>query len=315
MAHVTGSLMLVQLRSSANFETDFGRKLYLGSLLPNVRYPFKCRTRLLIFLKLVGAIGKRKALPLSKLPPADAFRGESASYVKLFQVLNTMPAILEQCDLVNSITSRKAPSPEVTPAISILVFMFREFESHLSNWNTQFAELHNNQELYWEVPSKLADRLPPDNPLRIFTTFYTFPSLDIALQLVFSWACLLLMHKALAYISESLAENGYSSISTYATDFDNAIIFHKMEALAMEILKSLEYFIHPDVGFAAIDFLGLPVNLVYAIMNARGYREVLWFDVIFARVREILPGMGECLESMAHEGGGGRAYRLLVLNQ
>lgn len=35
--HVRGALMLVQLRGSKNFATDFGKKLYLGSLLSNVR--------------------------------------------------------------------------------------------------------------------------------------------------------------------------------------------------------------------------------------------------------------------------------------
>lgn len=35
--HVRGALTLVQLRGSKNFATDFGKKLYLGSLLSNVR--------------------------------------------------------------------------------------------------------------------------------------------------------------------------------------------------------------------------------------------------------------------------------------
>lgn len=37
LSHVRGALMLVQLRGSKNFATDFGKKLYLGSLLSNVR--------------------------------------------------------------------------------------------------------------------------------------------------------------------------------------------------------------------------------------------------------------------------------------
>lgn len=197
---------------------------------------------------------------------------------------------------------------------SIMSYMVREFESRLMDWTAQLSETPEDP-LFWKEPTNLGTDLPSDSPQRVFTHFNCFRSLDIAQQLVFGWSCHLLANLALATNVKALKENGYSDISTYATDADEANIFVKLYRLAVDILQSFEYFLHPDMGLTAVDFLGLPVNLVYGFLAPRNFPEVLWFDLLFDRMREVSPGFAAFLTAMARQGGGGRAFKLLVQKQ
>lgn len=194
---------------------------------------------------------------------------------------------------------------------SIFTYLIRDFETRLSAWSAQFLETPEDP-LFWQEPSRLAAQLPPDSPDRIFTYFNCFRSLEIGHQLVFSWSCHLLANLSLATNVLVLKENGYNDITTYATDFDMASIFQKLYKLAIDILVSFEFFLHPDMGQTGVDFLGLPVNLVYGFMKHKNFAELRWFSVLFERMREMSPGFAAFLESMAEQGGGGRAFKLLV---
>lgn len=210
-------------------------------------------------------------------------------------------------DAVNA----KVPQSEMLKKSSIMNYLVRDFESRLSGWSTHFAETPDDP-LFWQEPSSLAARLPPDSPDRVFEYFYCFRSLEIGHQLVFSWSCHLLANLALATNVMALKEGGYADITTYATDFDMANIFRKLYKLATDILVSFEYFLHPDMGQTGVDFLGLPVNLVYGFMMNKSFPELRWFGVLFDRMREMSPGFAAFLQSMAEQGGGGRAFKLLV---
>lgn len=253
---------------------------------------------------------------MPSLPALDntIFQGDCASYAKLFQILYAVPGILEQCDKVQAAADAKAPHSEMVTKASIMSYLVRDFEMRLSEWSSQLLETPDDP-LFWQEPSALAARLPRDSPDRVLTTFYSFRSLDLGQQLVFSWACDLLANLALATNVRAIHENGYPDVSFYATDFDMMSIFKKLYKLATDILTSFEYFLHPDVGQTAIDFLGLPVNLVYGFMRPKGFPECRWFNVLFERMHEVSPGFGGFLQAMAEQGGGGRAFKMLVQKQ
>lgn len=225
-----------------------------------------------------------------------------------------MPGILEQCDIVINAAAAKAPHAEILKKTSIMSYLVRDFELRLAEWTAQLPETPDDP-IFWQKPSTLAARLPPDSPDRIFTYFNCFRSLDLGHQLVFGWSCHLLTNLVLATQVMALKQNGYNNVTAYATDYDMLNIFRKLYKLAVDILASFEFFLHPDMGQTAIDFLGMPVNLVYGFMQNKDFPEVRWFNVLFARMRELSPGFGEFLESMALQGGGGRAFKLLVQKQ
>lgn len=222
-----------------------------------------------------------------------------------------MPAILEQSDVVSNAADAKATHAEMVKQSSIMTYLIRDFEARLTEWTAQLEETPDNP-LFWQEPSFLAARLPADSPDRIFTYFNCFRSLDLGHQIVFSWACHLLANLALATNVKAMKDNGYDDIKSYATDFDMLNIFRKLYKLSIDILVSFEYFLHPDMGQTAVDFLGLPVNLVYGFMLNKEFPERRWFRVLFDRMRELNPGFGDFLESMAKQGGGGRAFKMLV---
>lgn len=190
-------------------------------------------------------------------------------------------------------------------------YLVRDFEMRLTEWSAQLPETPDDP-LFWQEPSALCAQLPPDSPDRVFNYFNSFRSLDLGHQLVFGWACHLLANLGLATIVRALKENGYSDVPMYATDEDMMTIFRKLYKLSVDILVSFEYFLHPDMGQTAVDFLGMPVNLVFGFLKTKDLPEIRWFNVLFRRMREMSPGFGSFLVSMAEQGGGGRAFKLLV---
>jgi len=67
------------------------------------------------------------------------------------------------------------------------------------------------------------------------------------------------------------------------------------------------------MGLTALNFLGMPVNLVFGYLTQRGAEERLWFDVIFDRLSVMSSGFGDFMRLMACQGGGGKAFNQLVL--
>jgi len=157
--------------------------------------------------------------------------------------------------------------------------------------------------------------LPVDSSARIFPTFFCFQNLDIAQQLVLHWAGLMFMH-----LSQYRSEQGVQRLdvdlpSLYSTDVERAAVAAKCMELSINITKSLEYFVHPDMGLTALEFLGLPVNLVFGYLTTRNAKERFWFNVIYDRLSAMSPGFGDLMKAMAYQGGGGKAFNQLVLQR
>jgi len=206
----------------------------------------------------------------------------------------------------------------LTSKISIMAYTCQEYEARLTSWRAQLDQekvVCGEDQLLWEEPSQLYYTLAVNSPGRIFPTFFCFPHLDIAQQIVLYWTGLMFMHVSQYTVERRIKQHDASLPSLYSTDTERTTAQAKCMELAINITKSLEYFVHPDTGLTAVDFLGLPVNLAYGYLTQFGAKERLWFDVIFTRLSAMSPGFGEFMKAMASEGGGGKAFRQFVLQQ
>lgn len=172
----------------------------------------------------------------------------------------------------------------------------------LGDWRN-LLDVHNadagNGQLVWEEPSDLYRSLPVDSPLRIFPTYFCFPNLDIAQQIllymvgkVFLWTVIFAMEDVL----EGMLPQHQTSSCT-RTRSSGAEASHECRLLAIQVAQSFEYFVRPDMGLTAIDLFGFPVSFICNWLTERAVPERLWFRVLFNRLRTMNPGYTAFLES------------------
>lgn len=155
--------------------------------------------------------------------------------------------------------------------------------------------------------------LPSDSTARVLSTFFCFPNLDTAQQLVLYWTGLLFKHLSQYGSEREIRRRNLDLPSLYSTDSEREAVPARCMELAINVTKSLEYLVHPDMGLTGLNFLGMPVNLVFGYLTERGAEERLWFNVIFDRLSVMSSGFGEFMRAMACQGGGGKAFNQLVL--
>ena len=83
---------------------------------------------------------------------------------------------------------------------------------------------------------------------------------------------------------------------------------YRPQTLATLITQSLEYFLHPDMGLLGTNSIGLPMAVAQVYFQYSNARELLWFDVLFERMRVMKTGLGGFLREMAR-GGDVRSVR------
>ncbi|KAJ9636990.1 hypothetical protein H2204_005138 [Knufia peltigerae] len=283
--HAQGVSALIKARGAKNHESSFGQQLFLGSRL----------------MDLVGAIGTRKATEtlhhLCSIPSLDP----RCELTQLFDILHALPSTLEKLDIVVGLTS-EGRLEEVKATTHGLIETCHNLIIRLRDWRT-LLDVHNadagNGQLVWEEPSDLYRSLPVDSPLRIFPTYFCFPNLDIAQQIllymvgkVFLWTVIFAMEDVL----EGMLPQHQTSSCT-RTRSSGAEASHECRLLAIQVAQSFEYFVRPDMGLTAIDLFGFPVSFICNWLTERAVPERLWFRVLFNRLRTMNPGYTAFLES------------------
>lgn len=226
-----------------------------------------------------------------------------------------LPAILEQADKFNSQIKSGNDKIMLTEA-TVLAYMCQHLESNLEAWYLQLLQNEGDgveENLFWPKPSRLADGLPEDSPLRVYTSYLHFKNLEIGEQLILQWACLLLMLTLVSKQDKDVRAATGSSMSLYATDTARKTSNGAMYRLATRITQSIEYCFYHGTGAAAISFLGLPMNVATGFFAAAQMREMNWYKLIFARLQMVNPGYARIVRGMAEKGGGGMGFRALIV--
>lgn len=217
----------------------------------------------------------------------------------------------------------------------------QEFETRLSGWHTDLESRYRRDKaarestsddetrqqggdfsLYWFESSTLYRNLLSMSPARVFPLFICFPDPDIAQQLVLYWTCLLLMHSTIHIARNRFTR--YQHINTPSQSHSHShsqpvpqLLFTSLSPsefssphnLALLIVQSLEYFLHPDMGLLGTNFVGFPLAVAQGYFEHIGARdrEGRWFAVLFQRIRDMRSGLGVFLDDMAR----GEAVRLV----
>ena len=72
----------------------------------------------------------------------------------------------------------------------------------------------------------------------------------------------------------------------------------KARSVALMIIQSLEYFIHPDMGMMGTNLIAFPLSVSQRFFQYSESRELLWYEVIFERISEMKSGLSGFLDDM-----------------
>ena len=226
-----------------------------------------------------------------------------------------LPGIMEQSDTLSAKLDNGVRDG-IEAEVSQLSYLCRDFESQLLSWYEQLQALEGGDtSLYWEEPSELYASLPMDSEARVFPLMLSFLNIDVAQQLVLHWVGLLVMNSLLEQMHDKLQMAGISTSALFATDSggeDSKFVHHQM---AVNITRSLEYLSFPQMGLSIVNYLGLPLNMTYGYWNTRQAKERFFYAIILARLRTMNTGAGSFIDSMARSGGGGAAFRKLLIDK
>ncbi|KAK5105314.1 hypothetical protein LTS08_001591 [Lithohypha guttulata] len=297
-SHAKGASQLVKMRGNKNASSGIAQQLYLGSRM----------------WQLICGIGQRKAITNAAAPPPQTYTGLFASYSMLFDILFTMLAIMEQADIVNAMLENME-TQNADSAISILSYMFQNFESNLDGWYDQLLQNESDgdeQKLFWLEHSYLSDQLPLESPQRVYSTYMHFQNLDIGEQLILYWGFSLLTHLLIYKTELNIRSRTSLTISLYSTDASRQASLTKQHLCADRITQSLEYFLNYGVSAVAVSFLGVPMNVAFGYWAQYDLPQRRWFELIFERLRSTHRGYGSLMAEMAQKGGGGEGFRAAI---
>lgn len=245
--------------------------------------------------------------------------------MRLFGLLQELPALIEYADAIKSnagsSTREGAGSndeDEIVNYLLVLSSRMQTFELQLAEWYTRLEREQSQRvgsapSLFWEEPSTLYRNLPPKHPGRVYSTFLCFPDIAIAEQVVLYWTARLFLPRLLISTHARLKSTGQlPSADKYSPEASFSNITSDSLELATNVTRSLEYFLHPDVGLMELNFIGFPMNLSMACLKTLKAPQLAYFDVIRCRLREMDTGLGDFLDKMVGMGGGLQAAKMLV---
>ena len=211
----------------------------------------------------------------------------------------------------------EAMQAHFTSLLARLVEDSQQLRCELEDWLVSLEsenQHHHQGQLYWPERSTLYSRLPAYSPIRdlAFGYFFCFPDAEVAQQVVMFWTGSLLVHSNLWLAKRRLLEAGFDASLPWdaspKTDGKRdsplpAPFTRPIPPQALLIVQSSEYFLHPDMGFSGCDFIGFPMSVAQACLEHFYAPELAWYDILFARMKEIRNGGTSLSEaSISHIG-------------
>lgn len=152
------------------------------------------------------------------------------------------------------------------------------------------------------------------SPGPAFKEYLCFRNPDVAQALIIRWACLLIVDGWLPVMQQKITQHARTTVSLSPTDFDQAQIHARCDKWAVDITRSREYLLRPEVGFASTQFTGMPMTVAmgWFTKNRVNAKELEWFPVILARMRQVNAAHSDLMQRMIVRGGGGVAFRKMI---
>ena len=276
-AHLRGVNALLALRGPSIFKSAYGRKLFWGSQ----------------FNQFVIAVRKRGCRSVMrsdfKEEEVEGMAKTMATDVRLYPIIQRLPPLMARVDQFQKIEGLLMQSWGSIQASRVAERLFLDLltlEKDLLAWET---DLSQDAPLYWEEPSTLhnlnSERL---NISPALSNRLCFQSVRIGFGLILSWATMLIISSIKRPLLHHVGAAEESS-----NDY----------AVAMNIVRSMEYFLHPDMGRIGMNMIGMSLEIAREYFVLRGAEdEKVWFEVIDGRMAEMRSGLGKFLRGLRGTG-------------
>ena len=278
-AHLRGVNALLALRGASIFETPYGRKLFWGSQ----------------FNQFVIAVRKRGDSSVMRPNYPDGYPGVGTGVseamaatipkdMRLYPIIQQVPPLMARVDQFQRIAGMLVNSYGSVQASRVADCLYGDLvtlEVDLEAWE---KGLFCKSELFWDEPSTLyalnSERLDVSP---VFETRICFPSIRVAHALILSWTASLIISSSkrplLAHVDAKDKTDDY--------------------ATALRIIRSMEYFLHPDMGLQGTNLIGMSLEIARQYFQLSGTpEENSWFDVVDARMAEMRTGLGDFLKEV-----------------
>lgn len=273
-AHVNGASRLIDARGASSFNTTFGKTLYLAHL----RDELVCG---------IGSRGRsRRGIDQSSHMPSEEDTIDDLN-IRLVSILNTLPAIVEAADnirLLKDINHVRSATISLYERCHEVMDALEAFDESLQ-WSREDI-------LYWDEPSALYAALPDDSNERVMPQCFNFCDFVTACLQLTTWTSLLLMHSTLWLTYMWLRINrAESAIDMYIPDAVPPEQVTNCDIIAINIVKSMEYFVRPEAGLLGAQQLIYPMSIVLGYLSFWDRPEKQWFPVILRRLHELNVGI------------------------
>ena len=271
LAHVQGVSALLTLRGRSMFSTSYGRTLFWGSQFNQFIIAVRSRGR---------SIAPCPEFPGPGYPTADDLR--------LYPIVQRLPLLIAKVDQFQNISSQLSNSYGSVQCSRIASDLLKDLSTLEVDLTTWRLSLCPDAALFWDEPSTLYTMAYQSRSISLeFATMVCFPSIRIAFAIVLSWTASLV-----------LALNKRPFLS-----FVSADALSDDHITALRIARSLEYFLHPDMGLIGTNLIGmsLAISREYFLQNGLP-GEQAWFDVIDERMIQMRTGLGMFLKELRSTG-------------
>lgn len=173
---------------------------------------------------------------------------------------------------------------------ALLIKEAGDIEEQLADWAVlSQSEMPPRLPLFWLEPSNLYHLAPSETCLEL-SEFICFPNICVAQRLLLFWTGSLLLSIARQQLHEYPPRSQTPQSELRAMHF------------ALCIARSLEFFLHPDMGLLGTNLIGFPLAVASKYCLQQGVKsKSLWFEVIDMRIREVRSGLGGFLRDLANE--------------
>jgi hypothetical protein len=286
------------------------QQLLLGCRLDRVSEKFRYLYDGPVFKpsQIIQAIGLRKASPMSEeiwvsSPWHELTRGPTHEVLDL---MVHIPSVMEDADVLRQpsdvfVTVEKATA---------LAAKCRQLATELERWH-EIQEKNSAGPRSWEEPSILQSRssgMFPDERGFPIKHRLCFSDLTVAHSEMLYWTSLLLLYSTHSMACRWLKET-LGTVYDVLPSADDAFSHPQHVSLqpasrscALNIGKSLEFFIRPEMGGAIIGLIAFPMSVAMGYFEYCHEPELAWFWTVlrYVRVKYAIP-LDSFLESMFTE--------------
>ncbi|KAE8154594.1 hypothetical protein BDV25DRAFT_147541 [Aspergillus avenaceus] len=245
---------------------------------------------------IVHCIGTRKptflASPEWTSLPWKGYAKSPQQY--LLDLLTEVPGFLQQMDTVVSVSDPL----EKYEKLAKICDNYSDFAIRLDTWYETYKH-HNPGPLYWEQPSDLYKTQRTTQLYTPFAKCIVFPNPETGRIQLFYWTTHLLLFSNLGMVYQECLMGKELGLKPTLPPFPCNIT--RMHGIAVDIAKSMEYFLRPETVSLASCSLAFPISIALGYFEYYNLPEVQWFRVVFDHIKGFGVDVGSFIDAVADE--------------